>query len=72
MEEKMPDDFQPAPEERRRLLATIPLDTGSALRLVSAFADGDAADAKAVIDDVIASEASADPVSGHHRPHRCG
>lgn len=43
------------PEERRRLLATMPGDTGTALRLAAAFADADGADAKAAIDEMAAS-----------------
>jgi len=45
----------PTPEEQRRLLATIPGDTGTALRLVSAFADGDRLSARATIAEIAAS-----------------
>jgi hypothetical protein len=57
-EHDMPDEVEPTPEEKRRLLATIPGDTGTALRLVAAFADADIADAKAAIDEIAASERS--------------
>lgn len=46
---------QPTPEEKRRLLKTVPGDTATALRLVSAFVGQDAPAAQAVIDEIAAS-----------------
>jgi len=53
----MTDEFRPydlTPEEKRRLLASVPGDTATALRLVSAFAGQDAPGAKVVIDEIAA------------------
>jgi hypothetical protein len=55
MEHDMSDEEQFTPEEKRRLLATIPGDAGTALRLVGAIADADLAEAKATIDEINAS-----------------
>lgn len=45
-------DQLPDPEEQRRLLASIPSDMGTALRLVSSFVDGDGPGATAVIAEI--------------------
>jgi hypothetical protein len=46
----------PRSRERRRLLATVPGDTGTALRLAAAFADACGPFARAAIDEIAASE----------------
>jgi hypothetical protein len=53
--EQMTDDEMPSAEEQRRLLATMPGDTGTALRLAAAFADGDSRGAAATIDEIAAN-----------------
>ena len=55
----MTDEFNPydlTPEEKRRLLASVPTDTATALRLVTAFAAEDAPGAQAVIDELAVSD----------------
>lgn len=51
----MKSDEWPSPEEQRLMLGTIPQDTATALRLVSAMAEGDVAAANAQIAEIAAS-----------------
>jgi hypothetical protein len=48
----MNSDEMPSPEEQKLMLATIPGDTATALRLVSAFAAGDVPTANAQIAEI--------------------
>jgi hypothetical protein len=52
----MSDDVQPTPEEQRRLLAEMNVDTPIALRLATALAESNAAAFKQEVDAIAASQ----------------
>jgi hypothetical protein len=54
MTDEKPYDL--TPEEQRRLLRAVPGDTGTALRLAVALVEADAPGARAVIDELAASD----------------